>query len=471
MFHLAKHARADGPTGPTGTPPPPGDIDEALWRGAAAVLGANWTGTYTVPSRTLYPHQWSWDAGFISVGLAHVAPDRAWRDLRSLFEAQWPDGRVPHIVFDPDVTERDYFPGPTFWGGGGTTPYPGAPPTGADGVPARRSTGIVQPPVHALGAWLICQRAPGEAAVAELRWLYPRLVAQQEYLATARDVGGAGLSAIVHPWESGLDNSPAWDEALANVPVDLAVLHRYSRRDTLVVASDHRPTDEDYARYLAIALSYRDRGYRDADLAGRHPFLVECPGFNALRGAAELALARIAEVVGADPAAHLARAAGITRALVDRLFDPETGMFHVRDLRTGRRSPARCVNGLLPLVLPDLPEPQVSGLVAAITSPRFGVSARMPVPSYDRTATDFDPYRYWRGPVWFNINWLLWRGLRTHRQETLAGTLRTALLDLVRDSGYYEYFHPDSGAGIGSPAFSWTAALTLDLLAAPDDPG
>ncbi|MGI5213733.1 MGH1-like glycoside hydrolase domain-containing protein [Plantactinospora sp. CA-290183] len=435
----------------------PGAAGAPPWPDAAAILDANWTGRHTVPSRTLYPHQWSWDAGFIAIGLAHAAPDRAWLDLRSLFAAQWPDGRVPHIVFDPGVTERDYFPGPSLWTGG-DRPVP-------NGVPAVPGSGIVQPPVHALGAWAVYRRAPGTAAAEQLRWLYPRLVAQQEYLGTARDVGGAGLSSIVHPWESGLDNSPSWDEALGAVPVVADLLRRYARRDNRVVASNHRPTDEDYSRYLSIALSYRDGGYRDADLRTRHSFLVECPGFNTLRGAAELALARIAGVVGADPAPHRARAAAITRLLVDRLFDPGTGMFHSLDVRTGRRSPARCVNGLLPLVLPDLPAARVSDLVAEIVSARFGVDERMPVPSYDRSAADFDPYRYWRGPVWFNINWLLFRGLRGHGRDALAATLRTALLGLARRSGYYEYFHPDTGEGIGSPAFGWTAALALDLRA------
>ncbi|WP_422771203.1 MGH1-like glycoside hydrolase domain-containing protein [Plantactinospora sp. WMMC1484] len=485
MSHAAKHVRATGSTESPDLPRQLGDADAQTWRGAAAILDANWTGTHTVPSRTLYPHQWSWDAGFIGVGLAHVAPERAWQDLRSLFEAQWPDGRVPHIVFDPGVTERDYFPGPSFWTGG--TPYATDPaaqdgngagprravraPGGGAGWPGneagsgRPSSGIVQPPVHAVGAWEVYRRAPGDAAAEELGWLYPRLVAQQEYLTTCRDVGGAGLAAIVHPWESGLDNSPAWDEALAAVPLAVEVLHRYTRRDIQVVSSDHRPTDDDYARYLSIALSYRDGGYRDAELGARHPFLVECPGFNALRGLAEVTLARIAEVVGADPAPHRARARDITRQLAERLFDPATGMFHALDVRTGRRSAARCVNGLLPLVLPELPVAQVAGLVAAIGSARFGIDAGMPVPSYDRSAADFDPLRYWRGPVWFNINWLLRLGLRTHGREQLAETLRSALLHLVRHSGYYEYFHPGTGAGIGSPAFSWTAALTLDLLA------
>lgn len=34
----------------------------------------------------------------------------------------------------------------------------------------------------------------------------------------------------------------------------------------------------------------------------------------------------------------------------------------------------------------------------------------VPVPSYDRYGYGFSPVRYWRGPVWINIDWLLMRG-------------------------------------------------------------
>jgi hypothetical protein len=428
--------------------------EERLRETAIAVLDGNWSGDHTVPSRAVYPHQWSWDSGFIAIGLARYAPERGWRDLDSLFAAQWPDGRVPHIVFDPGVTERHYFPGPSFWG---------APPGGS----GRETSGIVQPPVHALAVARLAEVAGTDPDRTALRRMYPRLVAQQRYLARWRDVGGGGLAAIVHPWESGMDNSPAWDPALSDVVPDLALLHRYGRRDLAAVRSAHRPTDEDYGRYLAIAERYRAEGYGDGRLAEGFPFLVECPAFNAIRGAAEHALAGLAALVGADPQPHRTRAAALTRALVDRLYDPRTGLFHALDLRTGVRSPARCIAGLIPLILPDLPAEVAEALVAQARSDRFGVAgqAALPAPSYDRTAADFDPLRYWRGPVWINVNWLLWLGLTRHGYAGPAAALRTGMLDLVARSGSAEYFHPVTGAGIGSPAFSWTAALVLDLLA------
>lgn len=420
-----------------------------LWQLSESVLAANWLSNHTVPARTLYPHQWSWDTAFIAVGLAHIAPHRAWQDLHSLFAAQWPDGRVPHIVFDPQVSDRDYFPGPAFWK---TTSS------------RLRTSGIIQPPVHALAALFIHRQQP---AVGELRHLYPMLVAQQRYLARHRDAGGAGLASIVHPWESGLDNSPAWDQTLSHISADVTLLQKHRRRDVEVSVVSHRPTDRDYARYITLAATYRDHGYEDWGVPGPHPFLVECPAFNALTASAELALAGIAEVIDADPEPHRRRAAELTTTLVDRLYDPATGMFHALDVRTGTRTPARCVSGLIPLILPGLPQEVVASVVEQARSPRFGLGPEMelPLPSYDRLAADFDSLRYWRGPVWINMNWLLWQGLLEHGHTDLAKTLRDTMLGVISRSGCYEYFHPVTGEGIGTAEFSWTAALALDLLA------
>ena len=86
---------------------------------ALAVLARNHVGGWTKPAPRLYPHQWSWDAAFIAIGLAHHDPDRALREIEHLFGAQWRDGRVPHIVFDPRVP--DYWPGPEFWASAATS--------------------------------------------------------------------------------------------------------------------------------------------------------------------------------------------------------------------------------------------------------------------------------------------------------------------------------------------------------------
>lgn len=272
---------------------PPAEPD-ALRRGAEQVLRRNWTGTSTVPSRDLYPHQWSWDSAFIAIGLRHFSPRRAQRELETLLDAQWGDGRVPHIVFNPDVAPGAYFPSPDFW----RSSRAGA----SAGAPAHTETsGIVQPPVHALAAWLVHEADPETSEQhGFLERMYPRLAAWHRYLADSRNLGGHGLVSAVHPWEPGMDNSPCWDRPLQRV--EPAEAGSYQRADLDHGKAGDRPTDLDYGRYVRLAADYRDRGYRDDDAP--HPFAVEDPGVNALLILSEHALARIAAAVGADPAEH-----------------------------------------------------------------------------------------------------------------------------------------------------------------------
>ncbi|MFD9896238.1 trehalase family glycosidase [Amycolatopsis sp. NPDC059027] len=412
------------------------------------MLEGNWIGSSTVPSRELYPHQWSWDSAFIAFGLRHVAPERARRELVTLFSAQWRDGRVPHILFNPDTPPEAYFPGPGFWRAG-------------------RTSGLIQPPVHARAVWATHRADPdGSAAEAFLGTLYPRLVAWHRYLTRHRDLGGRGLVSIVHPWESGMDNSPAWDAPLSRVTPEAAT--SFTRRDLDHGEAADRPSDEDYGRYVRLAAEYRDCGYSDA----RWPevsdgFSVEDPGVNALLADAELALAEIADALAlpSAAAAHRESAARIAKTLVDTLWDDAAGFFFARDVHADVLGDKHTCAGLIPLVLPDLPV--APALLATAAGPRFALGRVRGVPSYDLTAADFDPARYWRGPSWFNVGWLVHRGLVRHGEVALARRLGADLVALAGQTGFAEYTDPFTGTGHGTRSFGWTAALTLDLLSGP----
>ncbi|GAA2499137.1 trehalase family glycosidase [Streptomyces longisporus] len=417
------------------------------------MLADNWTGASTVPSRSLYPHQWSWDSAFIAIGLRHLSPLRAQTELETLLAAQWEDGRIPHIVFNPSVPLDAYFPSPDFWRSSTAGRAAGAPRT-------VQTSGIVQPPVHALAVWLVHCADPGlSRARGFLTRMYPRLAAWHRYLLHRRDLGGGGLASVVHPWEQGMDNSPCWDAPLARITP--APARSFRRADLDHGAAEDRPTDLDYGRYVRLATDYRDRGYADQGAE----FAVEDPSFNALLIASEHALARIAHELGAPGTARHTRAERLTGALLDRLWDPAEGMFFCRDVRGGQLIRERSVSGLVPLLLPTLPRGTTAALVRTACGPHFGLgaAARL-VPSYDLLGEAFDPHRYWRGPAWFNTSWLLERGLRTHGEQSLADALREAVLDIAGSSGFAEYVDPFTGEACGARGFGWTAALALDLL-------
>ncbi|MFI6853057.1 MGH1-like glycoside hydrolase domain-containing protein [Streptomyces sp. NPDC050416] len=420
---------------------------------AAAVLEAGWTGTSTVPSRGLYPHQWSWDSAFIAIGLRHVSPLRAQTELETLLAAQWADGRIPHIVFNPSVPLDAYFPSPDFWRSSTAGRAAGAPRT-------VQTSGIVQPPVHALAAWLVHLADPGlSRSRGFLTRVYPRLAAWHRYLLHRRDLGGGGLVSVVHPWEQGMDNSPCWDRPLSRVTP--APARSFRRADLDHGSPEDRPTDLDYGRYVRLASDYRDRGYSD----GPGDFAVEDPAFNALLIASEYALARIARELGAAASARQDRAERLTTALVERLWEPTAGMFLCRDVRAGELIPERGVSGLVPLLLPSLPRDLAAGLMRTLCGPHFGLggTTRL-VPSYDLLGEAFDPHRYWRGPAWFNTSWLLERGLRLHGERGRADALRRGILHTAGASDFAEYVDPHTGQACGATGFGWTAALTLDLL-------
>jgi len=110
-------------------------------------------------------------------------------------------------------------------------------------------------------------------------------------------------------------------------------------------------------------------------------------------------------------------------------------------------------------------------MIRTVTSSRFWPPAARGrgITSYDRRAPGFSLHQYWRGPVWVNINWGAVLGLRRHGRDDLARTLTRQTLSLVRENGFWEYYDPDTGVGLGSERFSWTAALVLDLLAAHEE--
>jgi hypothetical protein len=438
----------------------PGADDRAVEDGtdlagqAIAVLNANWMGHATRASARLYPHQWSWDSACIAIGYSGRNQERAEAELRWIFAGQWADGLLPHIRFADDAR---YFPGPEFW----------QTELSADAPHHPKTSGIVQPPVHATAVLRVYERARDrEQAKSFLQELMPKLVAWHEYLYRERTRDGGGLVEIWHPWESGMDNSPLWDDALARIAPAPDAIPVYERVDVDFVDADQRPTDAEYDRYAYLVKLYRDVAYDPRRIREECPFVIRDVLFNSLLVQANRDLAGIARILGADPAPYDEWAETTAAAVEAGLWDDEAACYADYDVRAGQPVRAQTAAAYAPLFA-GIPTPERARRMRE----RLMAATAVSVDGFGRVVASvgpgdahFDPALYWRGPVWPMINWVMCAGLRRYGFTAEAREIRGALLELVRREGFWEHYNAKTGRGQGTEQLSWTAGLVLDLL-------
>ena len=418
--------------------------DKALFAAAEAILRDNDRGAYTVPTKGLYPFQWNWDSCLTALGQRHFNEARAWTEIETLLAHQWPDGMVPHIIFH--APDDSYFPGPSVWATGRPIP----------------TSGITQPPVLGFVLLRLFTEARDKAmASARAAALVGKADAWHRWFYANRDPEGTGLVAILHPWESGRDNSIDWDEALARVPT--AGVRPYQRRDTQHVDAAERPTQAEYDRYLWLVQLFRSLGWNNAKLHAASPFKVVDPGFNAILIRSDEALAELADALGLAEVGEAARRrTARARAAFATLWSEEAEQFVCHDRAADRLIGSRSVGGLLP-VLAGLGN--IDRLVATIRRWRSQVS--FGVPSHDPSDSRFEPRRYWRGPCWLVVNHMLADGLSRSGRSDAAAEIRADSLGLIKRSGFAEYYDPSNGEALGGRHFTWTAAMVVELLNQP----
>lgn len=441
---------------------------------ARAVLDGNWVPSMnsTLPSPNLYPHQWSWDASFVAMGYSHYDTQKAVDETDALFRGQWRNGLLPHIVFNPSAVES-YFPGPDFW----------KIDTAKENGPATAHTsGIIQPPVHALASLAIYDNAPPASrhiALAHLEDVYPKLVAWHDYLYNDRDPLNRGLVFIRHMWESGMDNSPAWDPVLADMNLQEGDVPHYVRVDKGKVG-DHkeRPNTFFYDRAVHLIKVFYDNEYDEKRIFEKSPFVIEDVLFNSILARAGVALARIATILGKteEAAAHTRNSEWTAAAITEHLYNKEDGFFYDYNMVKKQQIRTKISGGLVGVLGAKMDKDMVNTIVKELYTPGFlgeDLSA-WTIPSVSRDDPGYTNTTYWKGPAWININYLVRDGLLRNAGNNkdamrIAAYLKERSLELMRMSGFYEYFNPISGSPHGGHEFSWSAALAIDWICSADE--
>lgn len=422
---------------------------------ATQVLNLNWKNGFTIPTSKLYPFQWNWDSGFVSLGWGHVEPKRAMQELRSLFSAQWQNGMIPHIVFHSE-RETTYFPNWDFWT---SEVNPGAPRS-------PKTSGITQPPVHGFMLEELLKLHPDNAALHEFaKFLFPKIVDSHRFFYHYRDPHREGLCFIYHPWESGRDNSPLWDDSMRRIRIDYDKLPKYTRKDTTLADAAERPTTEQYDRYVYLLELGKRYRYDGPEIARESPFLIQDSLLNAILIRSNESLIRIGERLKFDTAEIEAWQQQSIPRYREKLWNEDLACFVAYDLRAGRQVAHREIGGISAL-FGGIPTEQQAARIHEylLDLHRRGYYL---CPSFDVDSPLFDSRRYWRGPIWPQMNWMIHRGLQRYGFSGTAGIVRDDLLELVRRLGFYEYFESQKSVvgglqhGYGGDSFSWTASSVL----------
>lgn len=414
-----------------------------IYEQAVEILERNDQGSYTVPTHGLYPFQWNWDSALSSLGQYYVDESRAWTEIETLFAHQWEDGMVPHIIFHKE--DDGYYPGPDVWRTNRTVP----------------TTGITQPPVTGFAVRRLLERAKDkDMARRRAAALLPKISAWHDWFYRSRDPNQSGLVAIIHPWESGRDNSVDWDAAFERVPTE--GVEEFQRRDLNHTNPDHRPTHEQYKRYIWLVQLFRSLDWDNSKLHDASPFQVVDPGFNAILLRSSQDLAAIAESLGETELAakERARAESGLKAL-NKLWSEKRQQYLCYDRTIGALIDSPSIGGLLP-VFAHIDKEHSKAIANHINE--LGKKVTYLIPSHDPEDAQFDGARYWRGPSWLIVNFMISDGLKREGHTETAERIISDSVKLIELGGFAEYYDPMTGEPCGGLHFTWTAAMVIEFL-------
>jgi hypothetical protein len=307
-------------------------------------------------------------------------------------------------------------------------------------VRGNRATAHIQTPMLALAWELVAARSPDDPGFATESLDALRL--HYDWLERHRDPDRDGLISIIHPDESGLDDSPKYDPVFGWM-------------------SHYLPG------YFWLVERSRRLRYDSRAIIARYDEHVEDVLVNVLYALSLYSLARLS---GEEQ--YSARAAHTEQAVIERCWDEKRGLFW--DLAGRDHTPLRVStwSSLAPLALPSLPERMAERLIEEhLLNPRryrspFGIpSVSMEEESFH---AGWHLFRCWRGPAWINTVWLLVPPLRRLGYESEADRILSSCVELVERHGFREYYNPLNGEGLAARRFGWST-LVVDLLPGAED--
>jgi hypothetical protein len=460
-----------------------------------AVLMHNVRDFMVTPSDELYGadgNNWGylWDTMFAVMAIAADDAPLAGHLLQNYLTSQHRDGMVPHMTMWSSSRPQGWLVTNTVWHAYRTK--------GRD-LHGHRflSSPITQPPLMAQAARTVADRLPDDASRhAFAQEVVPRLIAHHEWLYRERELTGDGLVVTVHPHETGRDDAPSHVDLLHGIRWSLRekvllspiMQATYQRCRTDIdpgrIDIDERSATDTMLRaaYLAMFDIPRTRRtmrrYHLRRYPFSHPYLHFDPGFNAIFDDANDELIRLAEIAEIELRPELLDAMTRTQSGQQRFWDSTQHGFRGIDghgvvtFRAGQE-----IGDLLPLYSSHITPEQADAVVDLLNDhDKFGGPN---LPTVNRSSPHYSPDQFWRGPAWPPTTDLILRGLQkrvtrgggcaadpvaARVRDTAARLGNSVLRTALTDEDLPEYRDSRTGAPKGARQFSWTAALTTNVL-------
>ena len=179
------------------------------------------------------------------------------------------------------------------------------------------------------------------------------------------------------------------------------------------------------------------------------------------------ACAEMAELIGdtAGAAQDRALADEYAQRMVDVLYDRESGLFWDRNVEQNAPVRLKTPACFLPLWAgAPLPETDARRAIEShlLNPSEFFGAVPFPSVAYDEPV--YQAEKWWRGPTWLAVAYLMLELLDKYgyAREALAARQRLYAM-LIRDGDLREHFNSQTGEGLGAYEQGWTAAICLRL--------
>ncbi|MCI4668950.1 MAG: alpha,alpha-trehalase, partial [Bacteroidia bacterium] len=221
-------------------------------------------------------------------------------------------------------------------------------------------------------------------------------------------------------------------------------------------------------RFVYLLELGKTHKYDGEGIVKESPFLIQDTLLNALLIKSNQSLLNLAQRFGYEQGELKEWLSEGKRNFREKLWNEELNFFVPYDLRTGTQLMDKEIGGLVSLFAEVANDAQISAQVAYLN--QLHQRGFYLCPSFDVDSPSFDSKRYWRGPVWPQMNWLVYKGLLANGEKEMAQQVSKDLIELVNRLGFHEYFEPQKSLaetltkGYGGNNFSWTSASFIDLV-------